>query len=64
MKKKIIKDHDIISYQLKNTTFAFKNALYRHKLHCKDFLHRILSVKFPDPSCIYCSGIDTEEHSI
>ena len=38
--------------------------LYHHKMPCKECLHQLIPNRFPDPGCVYCGGIDSEEHFV
>ncbi|KAG1147448.1 hypothetical protein G6F37_004104 [Rhizopus arrhizus] len=38
--------------------------LYRHKMPCKGRPHQLIPNRFPDPSCVYCGGVDSEEHFV
>ncbi|KAG1048223.1 hypothetical protein G6F46_012487 [Rhizopus delemar] len=38
--------------------------LYLQKLTCKERFHQLIPNRFPDPGCVYCGGIDSEEHFV
>ena len=38
--------------------------LYHHKMTCKERLHQLILTRFPDPGCVYCGGVDSEEHFV
>jgi hypothetical protein len=38
--------------------------LYHHKMPCKERLHQLILNRFPDPGCVYCGSIDSEEHFV
>ncbi|KAG0738416.1 hypothetical protein G6F29_006855 [Rhizopus arrhizus] len=31
---------------------------------CKERLQQLIPNRFPDPGCVYCGGIDSEEHFV
>ncbi|KAG1171230.1 hypothetical protein G6F36_011790 [Rhizopus arrhizus] len=38
--------------------------LYHHKMPCKERLYQLIPNRFPDPGCVYCGGVDSEEHFV
>ncbi|KAG1140697.1 hypothetical protein G6F37_009544 [Rhizopus arrhizus] len=38
--------------------------LYHLKTPCKKRLHQLIPNLFPDPDCVYCGGVDSEEHFV
>ncbi|KAG0749229.1 hypothetical protein G6F62_006004 [Rhizopus arrhizus] len=38
--------------------------LYHHKMPCEEHLHYPIPARFPDPGCVYCGGVDCEEHFV
>ncbi|KAG1537495.1 hypothetical protein G6F46_009635 [Rhizopus delemar] len=38
--------------------------LYHHKMPCKERLHQLIPTRFRDPDCVYCGGVDSEEHFV
>ncbi|KAG1051242.1 hypothetical protein G6F43_006538 [Rhizopus delemar] len=38
--------------------------LYHHKMPCKESLHQLIPTRLPDPGCVYCGDVDSEEHSV
>ena len=38
--------------------------LYHHKMPCKGRPYQLIPNRFPDPSCVYCGGVNSEEHVV
>ncbi|KAG1578182.1 hypothetical protein G6F48_012139 [Rhizopus delemar] len=38
--------------------------VYHHKMPCKECLHQLTPTRFSDPDCVFCGGVDSEEHFV